>query len=587
MSAVDPVDVEVVGNYLVSAVREMGTTLMRTAYSTIMRESMDCTTALFDPTGQLIAQADHVPSHQGTLSRAAKVVAGSIQLEPGDAVILNHPYLGGTHHPDLMIFKPVFHDGTQVALAGSLGHHIDVGGRSPGSISTDARDVFEEGLMVPPMKLYRRGELAQDILTLIEHNVRVPRKTLGDLRAQMAAVNVGERRYRELADRYGAAELARIVEACLDHSEALMRRDLRRLPDGVYRASGRLDGDGISDEPIRVEVAVTLQDGSVTVDFAGSSQQVQGPFNCATTSVYAAVYCAVRYVVDPRIRQNEGCYRPIAIAMPRGTIVNPISPAPLSGRFHTIERIANTIVMAFNQPRGDDAVASNHAHLPSFSVTDGRFVCFEMLGGGWGGTAAGDGLDAAFGLMANCFDTPIEALEMEYPLRVERYELRRDSGGPGRWRGGLGVRRDTRYLGGDGLFTNRSDGTRFAPEGALGGGDGLPAAQRFVRADGTAEPLASKDTNRSIHPGDLIVFETAGGGGWGDPRERDPERVRRDVAEGKVSPEQARDVYGVDAEEGTASRRPARKAHDLDVEGRTIARRPVREADGVDVEGQR
>jgi N-methylhydantoinase B len=553
MTSVDPVTLEVVGNYLVAAVREMGTTLMRTAYSTLIREEMDCSTALFDPAGQLTAQADHVPSHQGTLSLAAKTLLQTMALEPGDVVIFNHPYRGGTHHPDIMIFKPVFHEGALVGLAGSLGHHLDVGGRAAGSISTDARDVFEEGLMIPPLKLYRRGVFVEDIFEMIASNIREPRKTLGDLRAQVAAVTVGERRLLELCARHGPKRLAEIVAACLDRSEALMREDLRAYPDGRYAAEGFLDSDGISDAPVRIAVTVTLDQGQVTVDFTGSSPQVRGPFNCALSSAYASVFCAVRYMVNPLILQNEGCYRPIRLVLPEGSIVKPRPPAPLSGRFHTLERIANTIVMAFNQARGTRAVGSTHAHLSSFSVS-GRdpgserpYVFFEILGGGWGGTESGDGLDATFGLMANCLDVPIEALELEYPLRVERYELLTDSGGPGQHRGGLGLRRDIRYLHGEGYFTNRSDAQKSPPPGVLGGGAGLPSRHALVRADGTVVTLPSKATNLAIGAGDLIRLETAGGGGWGPPAARDPARVGEDVLDGKVSAAAAREVYGVPA----------------------------------------
>ncbi len=548
---VDPVTLEVVGNYLVSVVREMGTTLMRTAYSTLIREEMDCSTALFDPTGQLIAQADHVPSHQGTLSHAAKTLLGTMSMEPGDVVIFNHPYRGGTHHPDIMIFKPIFMDGTFTALAGSLGHHLDVGGRSPGSISTDARDVFEEGLMIPPLKLVKRGVFVDEIFEMIASNLREPEKTLGDLRAQIAAVTVGERRVLELVARHGVQRFGEIGAACLDHSERLMREDLRAYPDGRYAAEGFMDGDGVSDEPVRIFVTVELRDGSVTVDFTGSSPQVKGPFNCALSSAYASVYCAVRYMVNPLILQNEGCYRPISVVLPEGSIVKPTPPAPLSGRFHTLERIANTIVMAFNQARGDRAVGSTHAHLSSFSVS-GRhpgsrrpYVFFEILGGGWGGTTDGDGLDATFGLMANCFDAPIEAVELEYPLRVERYELRADSGGPGRHRGGLGLTREVRYLSGEGYFTNRSDAQKFPPTGVLGGDAGAASRHGLVRANGTVVALPSKVTNMTIGAADLIRMETAGGGGYGPPAARDRTDVLRDVLDGKVSVTQARDVYGV------------------------------------------
>jgi len=551
MNGVDPVSIEVVGNYLVSAVREMNTTLRRTAYSTILRESMDCSTALFDPRGHIIGQADHVPSHQGSLAKAARMIAERMTLEPEDVVILNHPYQGGTHHPDIMIFKPVFHDGMLVAISGALGHHIDVGGRSPGSISTDARDVFEEGLMIPPMKLYRRGVLVPEILELIEANIRVPDKTLGDIRAEVSAVTIGERRYLELVARYGRKPLADMVAAVLDTSEAMMREDLEALPDGRYSAEGFLDSDGIDDRPVRIVVTVTLQGGNVTVDFTGTDPQVKGPFNCSHSSVYSAVYAGVRYMTNPIIRQNEGCYRPIEIIRPAGTVVNPTPPAPISGRFTTLERIADTIVLALNQARGDDQVGSGVACVCSFAANGSypesseRFVCFEIFGGGWGATRRGDGLDASFGLMANSYDTPIEAVELEYPLRVENYNLITDSGGAGTHRGGMGFYRHTRYLHGDGYFTNRSETAKFPPVGVLGGKPGAPSAQRLIRAGGEVEALPSKITNISIHGGDLIWMAQPGGGGYGDPLQRDPAKVLDDLLDEKISPASAADVYGI------------------------------------------
>jgi N-methylhydantoinase B/oxoprolinase/acetone carboxylase alpha subunit len=331
----------------------------------------------------------------------------------------------------------------------------------------------------------------------------------------------------------------------------MMREDLRLYPDGTYVAEGFLDGDGVSDDPVRIRVALTLEDGAVTVDYTGSSAQVRGPFNCSASSVQAATFCAVRYMVSPEILQNEGCYRPIRLVAPAGTVVNPEPPAPLSGRFHTMERIANTILLAFNGPGGDDAVGSSHGHMSSFAVSGPApgggppFVYFEILGGGWGATQGGDGLDATFGLMANCLDTPIEALELEYPLRVERYALREGSGGAGRFRGGLGIAREVRILAEGGSFTNRSDAQRSPAPGVLGGGAGAPSRHGLAHADGRATALPSKVTSMDIGAGDVIVMETAGGGGHGPPIERDPDAVLADVLDGKVSEAEAFSVYGV------------------------------------------
>jgi N-methylhydantoinase B len=548
---IDPVTLEVVTNSLISSVREMGATLIRTAYSTIIREAYDCTTGLFDPDGRLLAQADHVPSHQGSLSYGARHVAETMPMEEGDVIALNHPYRGGTHHPDIMLFKPVFVDGRRVAISASLGHHLDVGGRSPGSVSTDARDVYEEGMLIPAIHLYRRGEPVKEIITLLESNIREPKKTLGDIRAQLASVSVGEQRYLELCRKYGVDGLAAISAAILDNSERLVREGLRQYEDGDYFAEGFMDNDGISQDPIRIAVTVRLRDGSAEVDFEGTNPQVKGPFNCSFSSVHAAVYCAVRYMVSPLVPQNEGCYRPISVIMPKGTIVNPREPAPLSGRFLTLERIANTIVMAFNKPRRKDAVGSSHAHLSAYAVSgrdprlDKPFVFVEFMGGGWGGTRVCDGLDATYGFMANCMDVPIEALELGHPLRVERYELMTDSGGAGRFRGGLGLRRDVRYLHGEGYFTNRSETQKFPPPGVLGGHAGSASRHNITRANGRVEKLFSKVTNLSIEAGDVISMVSAGGGGYGKPLDRKPEQVLDDLLDGKVSPKIARQVYGV------------------------------------------
>lgn len=399
-------------------------------------------------------------------------------------------------------------------------------------------------------------------LDMIAANIRVPRETLGDIRAEIAATTVGERRYLELCERYGPERLAEIVDGLLAHSEAMMRRDLARYPNGTYRATGYMDSDGITEDPVVIEVAVTLADGDVTIDFTGSNPQLRGPFNASISSVEAACFCTVRYMVNPAILQNAGCYRPIKLVLPPRSVVNPESPAPLSGRFHTLERIATTIVAAFNGARGSEAVGSGHGHLTSFS-TSGRmpgtgdtFVLFEYHGGGWGGTSRCDGLDATFGLMANSFDNPIEAIELRYPLLIERYELIPDSGGPGKFRGGLGLRKEIRYLSGSGYFTNRSDAQKFPSLGVLGGGAGRPSAHALHRADGVVERLPSKITNVDIAAGDLMVLETAGGGGYGHPTDRDRRRVQDDLLDGKISPEAARDTYGyVEDEPGSPAGR--------------------------------
>lgn len=555
---IDPVTLEVVGNHLVSIVDEMASTMTRTSYSTIIREMGDFTTGVFGPTGELYAQSAHIPPQQGTLSESAKMICRKMKLEPEDVVIFNDPHLGGTHTPDIMIFKPVFMDGEMIAIVGTLGHHMDVGGRTPGSNPSDSLDVYEEGLLLPPLKLMRRGVMNDDILSIIRTNIRYPDKTIGDLRGQIAAVGIGESRFLELARKYGRVRLAEICQGLIDNSERLMREDLRELPDGSYFAEGFTDGDGITDDPIRIAVTVTLKDGHVTIDYTGTSKQVRGPFNVSISSMYAGTWCAVRHMVSPDILQNEGCYKPVTVIAEEGTVVWPRPGAAVSGRFHTLARVSDTIIRAFNQARGEKATGSDNAHL-STSALSGKYpdsergyVFFDANGGGWGGTYICDGMDGAKGIMSNAQDCPIEAAEMEYPLRIERYELIPDSGGPGKFRGGTGLYRVTRFLHGSGYFANRSDGTKFAPQGVLGGLAGKTARHKLIRRDGTVVNVPGKVTYVKIDEGDLVHYETAAGGGYGPPDQRDPQRVLDDVLNGKVSREQAHDVYrvAIDIENG-------------------------------------
>ncbi len=549
--AVDPVTLEVVGNHLVSIVDEMATTISRTSYSTVIREMGDFTTGVFGADGALYAQSAHIPPQQGTLSESAKLICREVALEPEDIIIFNHPHMGGTHSPDIMIFKPVFLEGEMIGLVGTLGHHMDIGGRSPGSNPSDALDVFEEGLLLPPLKLMRRGVMNEDVIAIIRANIRYPHKTIGDLWAQISAVGVGEKRFLELASKYGRKRLREICIGLMDHSERLMRNDLRELPDGSYFAEGFMDGDGISDQPIRIAVTVTLDDGTVTIDYTGSSPQVRGPFNISLSSMYAGTWCAVRHMVSPEILQNEGCYRPIRVIAPLGTVVRPHPPAAVTGRFHTLARMCDTIIRAFNQARDEKATGSDNAHLSTSSISgkypgsQKGYVFFDACGGGWGGTYVCDGMDGAKGLMSNARDCPIEVAEMEYPLRIERYELIPDSGGPGKFRGGMGLYRATRFLHGDGYFVNRSDGTKFPPHGTLGGMKGAPARHTLIRKDGTVIRLPSKVTYFDIHEGDLLHYETAAGGGYGHPWEREPQRVLDDLLDGKISLDSARDIYRV------------------------------------------
>lgn len=548
---VDPVTLEIMGSIFESIAREMGIALMRTAYSTIIREEKDFSAAIYDRHARLLGQAEHCPGHQGTLSYCAQYIVNELKMElnPEDILIHNHPYLGGTHHPDIMIFKPIFYKDRLVGLAGSTGHHLDVGGNAPGSMASHSTDVWQEGLLIPPLKLYERGRPNHTLHEMIRNNIRVPEQTMGDIRAQISAVSIGERRLLEVLRRYDLKEFYDIVEEYYNNSERLMREDLSQIPPGDYEEEGFLDNDGFSDEPIRIKVKLTFKDGGVTVDFTGTSAQTEGPFNCSESSVFNAVFCGIRYLVNPLIFQNEGCYRTVKIVAPEGTVVHPIFPAPLSGRVHTLERITNTILLAFSKASPEKAVGSSHSHLTANAIggrtPDKRkqYVFFEIHGGGWGATADHDGNSAVYCNLGNCLDLPVEAIELEYPdIRVEKYELVTDSGGPGKHRGGLAIRRDIRFLRGPGYLSTRSDAQRFPPRGVLGGKDGTPARYFLHRGDQMIR-IPAKNTNFRLESGDYLSFETPGGGGYGDPTERDIERIKDDVKQGYLSREAAEREY--------------------------------------------
>ena len=551
---IDPVTLSITGSILESIAREMGIALMRTAYSTIIREEKDFSAAIYDRHARLMGQAEHCPGHQGTLSYSAKYIVHKLKMElnPGDIIMHNHPYMGGTHHPDIMIFKPIFYRDELVGLAAATGHHLDVGGNAPGSMASHSTDVWMEGLLFPPLKLYEEGKPNHTLHEMIKNNVRVPEKTMGDIRAQIAAVSIGESRVIELLKRYGVDEFYDIIEASYDNSERLMREDLARNPPGDYEEQGYMDNDGFSDEPVTIKIKLTFKEGDVTVDFTGSSPQTEGPFNCSESSVFSAVFCGIRYLANPLIFQNEGCYRPVHIIAPEGTVVNPTFPAPLSGRVHTQERITNTILLAFSKASPERAVGSSHAHLTANAI-GGRtphkgkqYVFFEILGGGWGATSEHDGNSAVYLNMGNCLDLPVEAIETELSdiLRVEKYELIPDSGGPGKYRGGLGIRRDIRMLSDPAYLSTRSDAQKFAPKGVLGGQDGS-VARYFLRRGNQIDKIPGKNTNFRLKTGDYLSFETPGGGGYGDPQNRDIKMIKEDIKQGYISKQAADQDYGV------------------------------------------
>ena len=550
-ATLDPITVEVVRNKLDGIANEMELTLLKSSFSPIVKEGLDASASLFTLQGETLAQAVAIPIHLATLIPCIARILSEFPLETmreGDLYCMNDPYLGGTHLPDIAVVMPVFARGRPLAFAAAMTHHQDVGGMAPGSVPTDATEVFQEGIRLPPLKLRDGDRFNDTLLRILRRNVRIPDTFEGDLMAQVAACSVGARRLSALAETYGDNHLTAIFAELLDRSEAMTRDALRGIAPGTYRAVDFLDNDGIElDRRIRIEVAVTVGEGAMTIDFAGSSPQVRGPFNVVPSGSLAAACYVVRAITDPTIPTNGGCFRPITLDLPEGSIVNPKEPAPVNSRTATIKRVTGTILAALAQAVPDRVPADSGGELLVLAFggarPDGtRYVTGELVAGGSGASAGKDGVDVIETDATNCMNLPAEALELDAPIRVHRVALRPDSGGAGAQRGGLGIVREYEILHGDVRFTHRGERHFIAPKGRMGGRDGAVARTVIHRAGGGAEIVPSKLVT-TLHTGDRVVFETAGGGGHGDPARRDAQKVRADLADGKISAEAVK-TYG-------------------------------------------
>ncbi|GAB3685621.1 hydantoinase B/oxoprolinase family protein [Salinarchaeum chitinilyticum] len=586
---VDPVTLEVLRNACSAVAEEMNATLLRTAYSPNVTDRRDCSCAIFDPDGGMIAQAENIPVHLGAMPFS---VAAALEehppetLEPGDAIAVNDPFRGGAHLPDVTLVSPVFEeadgrgeadgdDGSLVALAANRAHHADIGGATAGSVSADSTEIYAEGLRIPPVKLLEDGEFDRDLLETILANVRTPAERRGDLRAQAAANDVGRERIGDLLDEHGVEGFAAAVDAIQDYSERRMRGAIGELPNGEYGFADVLDDDGHGTEDVRIEATVTIDGDALVVDFEGTAAQTESPINAVRAVTASATYYAVRCVTDPEIPPNAGCYRPVELRTPSGTVVDAEPPAAVvGGNLEVSQRVTDVVLGALAEAAPERAVAAGQGTMNNVTLggTDPRgagspdddangaprgtpFAFYETQGGGSGAHATGDGMDAVHVHMSNTRNTPAEVLETSYPLAVERYELREDSAGAGEHRGGLGLRRDIRVERGSATLSLLGERRKTAPYGIEGGDAGavgtdvlLEGAESEGAVGRSSEVLPAKCTRR-LEAGDVISVRTPGGGGFGDPDGRDRERVLRDVRLGKCSPERAREVYGVDPEE--------------------------------------
>jgi N-methylhydantoinase B len=550
MMSLDPVTEVLIRNSLQSVVDEMALTLVRTAYSANLKSAMDLSSAICDRSGRLIAQGLTLPLHLGSIPDAMHALLDRFDgsFRPGDAFVLNDPYDGGTHLPDFFVFQPVFDGEDLLAFAVTVAHHTDVGGRVAGGNGWDSTEIYQEGLRIPCVRLCTDGQINTDFLHLLSANVRIPTKVLGDLRAQLAACHIGERGLLDMVERYGAEVLQVAFEDLLRYTEHMARSVIERLPDGRYEFTDYLDDDGIDPQSIRFQVAVTVRGSELDVDFSGSSPQVKGAINCVLSFTRSSVYACVRCLLPPTLPNNEGYMRVINVVAPPGTIVNPLPPAPVAARGLTGYRIANAVMGALAQVAPNSVPACESGgdtgiSLGGYDAQRRAFVFLEFLVCSWGGRPFADGIDGIASMVVNFSNYPAEVIEREYPLRIEEYGFLPDSGGPGRFRGGLALVRRYRFLEESGTFQIRSDRSRFAAYGLAGGGAGRRS--RNVLNPGPDERLLPGKTTLHVTQGDVLLHELAGAGGWGDPLDRDPQRVLEDVRNEKITPEHARSGYGV------------------------------------------
>jgi N-methylhydantoinase B len=550
-AAIDPITLGVVWGALQSIAVEIGTTVHKTAYSEQAREGQDFSVAVFDARGRMVAQGPYSPGHMGAMSAAVRnaLAAHPVEtLRPGDAILLNDPLLGSGHFPDFFITQPAFHEGRLIGFAVNIVHHTDVGGSRPGSQGVEGIfDYFQEGLRIPPTKVWREYAEQEGVVGIIAANTRTPDKVLGDLRAQRSALRVGELRLIELAERYGHDTLTAAMDEIVLRSEASMRAAIRAIPDGVYTFEDFLDDYGPGTEPLRVAVSVTVAGDGITIDYEGSSPQTASGMNSYINYTRSYSYAAVKCLTDPLGPMNEGALRPVTVTAPAGSFLNPRPPAGGGPRaiicYRTFEAVLGALAPALPDRV---AAAASHFANPTFGGWDRargrRFVAYELVLSGTGARATRDGCEG-MSWAFNASNIPVEAQEATQPIVVERFAFIPDSAGPGTFRGGCGIRRDMCFLADEGKLTNLSERQRFAPYGLFGGRPGRLA--RTVVNPGADEQIVHGKQSREFAYGDVISFQQSGAGGYGDPLARDPARVLDDVLDEYVSAEAARAEYGV------------------------------------------
>ena len=524
---VDAISLEVFRNMFISVSEEMGVALQRTSYSPNIKERRDFSCAIFDPAGQMVAQAAHQPVHLGAMPASVRAALDTFpqSLRPGDMVILNDPYLGGTHLPDITLVAPVYtgkgEERRLVGFVSNRGHHADVGGMTPGSLPLST-ELYQEGLVLPPIKLARAGRLNQEVIQLICRNSRTPEERKGDLAAQIASIRVGEKRLQEVAESYGVEETLEHMAALLDYSERVTRRAIEDIPDGSYHVLDYMDDDGLTEEPVPIEVTITVAGDGMKIDFTGTSPQRPGCINAPQAVTVSASLYAVRCIVGDDAPANQGCLRPVEIVTPVGTLVNPQPQRGVAGgNVETSQRITDVLLAAFAQALPELIPAASQGTMNNLLIgghdlaRDKPFVYYETIGGGMGARPEKDGISGIHTHMTNTSNTPVEAMEFAFPLRLKRYALRRGSGGRGQHNGGDGLVRDVEFLS-PARVTVLSERRKFAPPGHHGGHHGEPGENVLFRGGVEEVQLAGKET-LDVEAGDILSIRTPGGGGWGAP----------------------------------------------------------------------
>ena len=544
--ATDPVTTEILSNALQSVVDEAFVALMKSAYSTNIKERHDHSCAIVDREGRLVVQAaNSIPVHIASVLGQMQALLAKYrpdEIEEGDIFAANDPHEGGgTHLPDVSLARPVFVDGDLLGFVCNIAHHADIGGMSPGSMAGGMNEIYQEGLRIPVIKLFRRGQLDRDLFDILLLNVRVRDERRGDYNAQFAALHLAERRLAEIAARNGPGLLAAVFDDIIARTGRRMRDAIAAIPDGVYRFEDVMDDDGRATVDVPIRLAATVDGDTARFDFSGTAPQTPGNINIPLHGTKAAVCYALKAMLDPEIPNNQGVLDAVEVTAPPGTMLSCVAPAAVASRAHTSQRIIDVVIGALAAALPDAAVgAANGANSMAVFAgrdpeTDEPYVYLETLGGGFGGRNDRDGTDGVQVHITNTSNLPVEAIELEYPLLVERYGLIADSGGAGTWRGGLGLQRVVRPLGHTCIFNGVGERFRHRPWGIFGGRPGASGSFWLKEADGSERRLANKPPDMEVTPEQAVIVNTPGAGGYGDPAGRDPDLVRTDLESGKFS----------------------------------------------------